>query len=52
MEETDAKHGRIYRLSIDEREAIERGPREMRERQFASDEAVAAVFRRARNPDA
>jgi hypothetical protein len=40
-----------YRLSVAEREGIERGLRELRERRFASDEAVAEVFRRARNPD-
>jgi hypothetical protein len=39
-----------YRLSVAEREGIERGLRELRERRFASDEAVAEVFRRARNP--
>jgi hypothetical protein len=50
MEETDARRGSLYRLSVGEREGIERGLREMQERQFASDEAVAAVFRRARNP--
>jgi hypothetical protein len=49
MERIDAKHGRLYRLSVEEREGIERGLRELRERRFASDEAVAEVFRRARN---
>jgi hypothetical protein len=50
MEETDAKRGRVYPLSVEEREGIERGLRELREGRFASDEDVAAVFRRARNP--
>jgi hypothetical protein len=52
MEQIEAKHGTLYRLSIEEREGIERGLRELRERRFASDEVVAAVFRRARNPGA
>jgi hypothetical protein len=50
MKQIEAKHGTLYRLSIEERAGIERGLRELRERRFASDEAVAAVFRRARNP--
>ena len=52
MEQIEAKHGALYRLSVEEREGIERGLKELCERRFASDEAVAAVFRRARNPGA
>jgi transcription elongation GreA/GreB family factor len=52
MEQIEAKHGTLYRLSIEERAGIERGLRELRERRFASDEAVAEVFRRARNSSA
>jgi transcription elongation GreA/GreB family factor len=52
MEQIEAKHGALYRLSIEERAGIERGLRELRERRFASEEAVAAVFRRARNAGA
>jgi hypothetical protein len=51
MDQSQAKRESAYRLSIAEREGIERGLRELRERRFASDEAVAQVFRRARNPD-
>ena len=36
MERIESKHGRVYRLSDDERNGIERGLREMRERRFAS----------------
>jgi hypothetical protein len=51
MEQIETKHGRVYRLSDEERSGIERGLREMRERRFANDDAVAAVFRRsALNP--
>ncbi len=50
MEQIEPKRERPYRLSMAEREGIERGLRELRERHLASDEAVAAVFRRARNP--
>jgi hypothetical protein len=52
IEQIETKHGRVYRLSDDERTGIERGLREMRERRFASDDAVAAVFLRARNAGA
>jgi hypothetical protein len=46
------KHAGLYRLSEDERQGIERGLREMRELRFAPDDAVAAVFRRARSAGA
>jgi hypothetical protein len=49
MEQIELKLGSVYRLSEDERNGIERGLRELRERRLASDDAVAAVFRRARN---
>jgi hypothetical protein len=47
MEQIETKHGGVYRLSDEERNGIERGLREMRERRFASDDAVAAVFARS-----
>jgi hypothetical protein len=50
METIEAKPKGPYRLSVAEREGIARGLRELRERSFASDEAVAEVFRRARCP--
>jgi hypothetical protein len=49
MEPIEAKRESPYRLSIVEREGITRGLRELRERRFASDEAIAEVFRRARS---
>src|SRR5579871_1044799 len=49
MELIETKHSGVHRLSEDERYGIERGLREMRQRRFANDEAVAAVFRRARD---
>jgi hypothetical protein len=52
MEHIETKHHGAYRLSDEERAGIERGLREMRDRRFATDEAAAAVFRRARNAGA
>lgn len=50
------KHDRgdtsVYRLSEDEREALEQSAADMREDRFATDEQVAAIFRKYRkNPD-
>jgi len=45
VDHLETKHAGLYRLSEDERQGIERGLREMR--RFATDDAVAAVFRRA-----
>jgi hypothetical protein len=42
------KPDEIYRLTDQEREAVRRGLKEMREGKLASDEAVAAVFNRFR----
>ncbi len=39
----------VYRLSDDERAGIERGLEDMRADRFASDEEIAAIFRRARS---
>jgi hypothetical protein len=52
MEAIETKHAGVYRLSEDERKGIERGLQEMREGRFASDDAVAAVFQRARTSHA
>jgi hypothetical protein len=38
----------VYRLSEEERAAVRRGLEEMRQRKFASDDEVAAVFNRYR----
>ena len=50
------KHGRenrsVYRLSEDEREALEQSAAEVREDRFATDEEVAAIFKKYRqSPD-
>jgi predicted transcriptional regulator len=45
----ETKHLGVYKLSPDERTAIERGLEEMRQGKFASDEQVAAVFNRYRS---
>jgi len=48
--EIEAEIGQgVYRLSEDERKGIERGLAAMREGRFASDEQVAAIFRKARS---
>jgi hypothetical protein len=44
----EKKHLGLYRLSDDERAAVRRGLEEMRQRKFASDEQVEAVFSRYR----
>jgi hypothetical protein len=47
--EIEARHTGIYRLSEEERAAVRRGLREMREGKLATDEQVAAVFDRYRS---
>jgi len=47
----EAKHVGVYRLSEDERRGIERGLQAMRDGRFATDEEIAAIFRKARSPD-
>jgi predicted transcriptional regulator len=39
----------VYRLSEEERAGIERGLEDMRAGRFATDEEIAAIFRRARS---
>ena len=46
--EIEARRVGVYRLSDDERSAIERGLADMREGRFATDEAIAAIFSKAR----
>ena len=48
MATIEKKHLGVYRLSDEERAAVRRGLREMREGKIASDEEVAAVFNRYR----
>jgi len=44
----EKRHLGVYRLNDEERGAVRRGLREMREGKIASDEEVAAVFARYR----
>jgi hypothetical protein len=46
--EIEARRSGVYRLNDEERAAIERGLADMREGNFASEEAIAAIFRKAR----
>jgi predicted transcriptional regulator len=46
--EIEKKHFGVYKLSSDERAAVRRGLREMREGKLATDEEVAALFARYR----
>jgi len=47
--EIEGRHSGLYELSSEERAGIERGLAEMRGGKFASDEDVAAIFRKARS---
>ena len=52
----DERHGRddrsVYRLSEDEREALEQSAVDVREGRFATNEQVAAIFKKYRqSPD-
>jgi hypothetical protein len=42
----ESRHAVVYRLSDDDREAVGRGLADVRAGRFATDEAVAALFRR------
>ncbi len=48
VSDIEKKHFGIYRLSDDERIAVERGLQEIRDGRIATDEAVEAVFARYR----
>ncbi|MGY3449446.1 hypothetical protein [Bradyrhizobium sp. USDA 4353] len=48
VEDIETRHLGPYRLSDDERKAVQRGLQEMRDRKLATDDAVAAVFNRYR----
>ena len=52
MDEIEARQAGLYGLSEDERAGIERGLDAMREGRFASDERIAAIFRKARSTGA
>jgi predicted transcriptional regulator len=49
LAQIEKKHLGVYRLNDEERAAVRRGLREMREGKMASDEEVAAVFARYRS---
>lgn len=46
LTDIENRHLGIYRLSEDERNAVRRGLKDMREGRLASDDEVAAVFNR------
>lgn len=46
LTDIENRHLGIYRLSDDERNAVRRGLKDMREGRLASDDEVAAVFNR------
>jgi lysyl-tRNA synthetase class I len=48
MIDTEAKHFGVYRLSDDERAAIQKGLEDIAAGRFASDEEVSALFARYR----
>jgi predicted transcriptional regulator len=48
MIDTEAKHFGVYRLSDDERAAIQKGLEDVKAGRFASDEEVAEIFARYR----
>jgi hypothetical protein len=45
----EKKHFGVYQLSEEERAAVRRGLEEMRQRKFATEDEVAAVFNRYRS---
>jgi hypothetical protein len=52
MDEIAARREGVYRLGEEERRGVERGLEAMRRGEFASDEDVAAIMRKARAPRA
>jgi hypothetical protein len=46
------RNGGAYELTAEEASAVRRALQEMRARRFASDEDIAAIFRKARSSDA
>ena len=48
MIDIEAKHFGVYRLSDQERTAIERGLEDVRKGHFASDDEIAAIYSRYR----
>ena len=48
--EIEARRRGLYQLSDSERRGIEKGLDAMAQRRFASDERIAAIFKKARSP--
>ena len=47
--EIEARRSGVYRLSADERAALAQSAEDMRAGRFASDEQIAAIFKKARS---
>ena len=48
--EIEARRAGVYQLRAGEREGVERGLEAMRKGNFANDEMIAGIFRKARSP--
>jgi len=48
--EIETRRSGVYRLSEDERKAVEQGLADARARRFASDQHIDAIFEKARSP--
>ncbi len=48
--EIESRRSGVYRLSDEERKAIEQGLADARAGRFASDEEIGAIFKKARSP--
>jgi hypothetical protein len=48
--EIESRRSGVYRLSDDERKAVEQGLADARARHFASDQDIDAIFEKARSP--
>ncbi|MBI4273500.1 MAG: hypothetical protein HY659_02200 [Rhizobiales bacterium] len=48
MDKIERKHDLLYRLSDDERAAVQEGPAQAKRGEFATDEEVEAIFARHR----
>lgn len=49
VDQIEAKYGGVYRLNENERKALERSREDMRQRRFATDQEVEAIFARHRH---
>jgi predicted transcriptional regulator len=48
--EIESRRSGVYRLSDDERQAVEQGMADARAGRFASDQVISAIFEKARSP--